>query len=461
MAFRPNANLRFFKHTPTLDDLNGTFRADKKTHRAWAMRLKMGDRQKEALIEQAKQDGIKYEAPTFTGSLNTIRDRANALKQRMRGRVSHGWNARLHRPNPTRSGGTIEPEQLYVTQEKINFPGTKKDLPARVIVLFETELKTDKTLSDAKEIGKVISYELDNTFMLHRKEEAARTADEGSEANPASDPNKGRVLVITAHGEEPRERNKAGGEPKSMPLPDDMTLSYGVPSGYNSIVSRKGVQKSEIVMLAKEWPGFAAIRKIDKNSELAVFPRTEKFHDLLAPASDLAKSAADAKTLFRLAAGTGRAGHVADTLVAKFDRIRNAPDLPSKTGTRTLPPIVHTRGGDTYDQVAFAAWNEDKVDILTIRAGKKPKKSDLMKTLDKLGIRSQYDDIYDPSCRPPLPRDAGKPPRWDPLNDNMEFDELIFLKRTAKPGAEPEIVEIDQYDKDVRAWIEESRRNRP
>jgi hypothetical protein len=84
-----------------------------------------------------------------------------------------------------------------------------------------------------------------------------------------------------------------------------------------------------------------------------------------------------------------------------------------------------------------------------------------MKTLDKLGIRSQYDEIYDPSCRPPLPRNAEKPPRWDPLNDNMEFDELIFLKRTAKPGAEPEIVETDQYDKDVRAWVEESRRNRP
>jgi hypothetical protein len=445
MTFTPPANLTFIKQFPTLNELNGTFKDATGTQCMWALRLNVDDERKKQLIEQAKKDGIVDRLPTFSGDLNAISNRVHAVTQRMRGLVPHGWSATLVRSDPNTSGGTIEPKQLYVSQERIKIPGTEKALPARVTVLFETELNADKTLSKPKEAGTVISYELDDTLMLHRKMEVIQDG-AGVSPDAAANQNKGRLLFISAHAVEPTEPN---GESRTMPLPDDITFSYAVPSGYFS-GGTTPVGESEFAKLAKDFPRFAAIKKTGKDSELAAFPHTDKLNALLNNGGGLSNAAYDAKGLFTLAAGTPRAGHVADSLLKKFGQVRNAPDLPATNSRPAIPSIVHTRSCETYDQVAFGALNDKKVDILTIRAGKKLHKGELVDTLKKHCIYSQYNEIYDPSCRTP-PTASSMPPRWIALEDNVPIDrELGFLKRTGSSGGTAKITVVDDSDKDAR-----------
>jgi hypothetical protein len=450
MTFIPKANLAYFGQTPTLDNPNGTFKADGKTH-AYTLRLKTNREQSRKLVEQAKLDGITNQLPTAPRDLNTFKDRLNAIRQRMAGLVPHGWIPSLNRPNPTASGGSIEPRQAYVTREKVAFPGTTKVLNARVTELFETELQEGNTLSEAKKIGTVVSYELGDTFMLHRKKDAEAHGDNDGQPDTASDANTGRILVISAHGADPTEETEGGNrKTRRTRLPDDIAFSYGVPHGFDSGSSRAGRLESEFHALAKDQPPFAGITKIGKNVELAVLPRTVRLDEFMNAEGGLGNAEAAAKRLFRLAAGTSKGGRVADNLMTKFDGVRHGEQL--KGG---IPPLVYTRAGDTYSQLSFEALNDNKVDILTIRAGKRPHKSDLVRILDEVGIRSQYMNIYDPSCRVALPHEPGKEtPLWDPALDNIAYDENqpVMLKRTKKPGSGTEVKVVDTNDEDFRKW---------
>jgi hypothetical protein len=141
----------------------------------------------------------------------------------------------------------------------------------------------------------------------------------------------------------------------------------------------------------------------------------------------------------------------------KTNAVRNAPNTTSVDGT-TVPPIVRTRVGDTYDQVAFAALNNKKVDIVTIRSAKDGWKSDLVNELDKLGILHQYCEIYDPSCR----TDGSKEPVWNPFKDNIsDGPEFEFVKRINQGGEQREVVAVKDTDEDARALLAKYTRNTP
>jgi hypothetical protein len=458
MTFSPKANLTYFKQIPTLDNLNGTFE-DGKLTRAWALRLKITDEQKEQLIAKAKADGVTNQLPKQAGSLDTLSNRIDALTSRvMKGLVSHGWNAELIRPNPTASGGSIKPEQIRVTQEQLKFPGTNKTLPARVTVLFEKELKADNALSNAKKMGKVISYELGDSYLLHRKEEAVPAGAADVQTDSASNGLKDRILVIDAHGGVSMDTTKAGYKiPETMQLPQGITFTFGAPNGYLSNAFTP-YGESEIGKYVNERPVFAMIKKVSKDLEIAAYRPSPKIQALMNAGGNLGHAANDARRIIGLIAGTNRASRVAESYMNKNNPIRNAPNVTSVEDGTTVPPIVRIRGGDTYVQVAFAAFNDKKVDIVTVRSAKDGWKSELVKELRELGILDQYCEIYDPSCR----ASNSEQPVWNPFKDNdSNGPEFKFVKRIKKGGEQREVVAVKDTDEDARALLAKYTRNTP
>jgi hypothetical protein len=444
MTFVPKPNLTYFMQKPTLDHLNGTFKTEEGKKHAYAVRLNITNKQKEELIAKAKEDGVKNQMPTFTGNLNTIGNRVNAFKRRFNGLTSHGWDAALSRPNPTASGGSIKPKQLQVTQEKIKFPGTENVVPARVTVLFETQLNDDSKLSDATEIGKVISYELEKSFLLHRKAEAGASGD----AN-AADEIKGRILMIDAHSGVPMEKSESGDlTPQTMPLTDGVMFTFAVPHEYISD-AKTPHGTNQPGKYVSELPRFGSIQKIGKDQELATYSRSLKTE------GGLRSAATDAKSMMRMITGTSRPGHIAELHMEKYGGIREPSNAPAGDGT-PLHPILQMRGGGTYDQIAFAALNDKKVDIVTIRSGNRVAKSELVDVLDKLGILSQYDVIYDPSCRARLDHSGPYKKMWNPFEDNSSNGpQFGYLKQTNQEG-QSEVVAVTDTDKDVQKWQEEN-----
>jgi hypothetical protein len=411
-TFTPRLELTYFATLPVLKQLNGTYEDRDKRH-AWAARLVVTDEERAHLVGQAIRGGVVAELPQVAGGLSSPINRINAVAQRMMKRAPHGWNAQLNRPD-LHKPGTIKPKQLHVTRESLAYPGTDKKVPTRVVTLFETQLGNDNTLSPPVKVGQVNGFELGESFLLFRKAdnpEAGEVDALGAPSTPG--PNEGRVLVINADGWEPQGEN---GEPETTALPDGPAIAYAVPSGYGAQPVRENLG-SDIVRTAKELPCFATIKKADKeNADEAIFVQTKGFRELMMAESIEDRSCA-ARNLIKAAAGTHRPGYMANTLLQKRDAVRRAP--PQLVSDAPVPSILTTRGSDTYDQSAFAALNDQKVDILAVRNGKRTRMSELTAELQQLGILSQYECIYLSSSRSPeAPSPTQLSQWWHPFSDN-------------------------------------------